>query len=287
METVRLDTLVRDLAALLAAAGIENPRLEARVIAGTASGLALEAMVAHPETGLDRDMAAFAHALAECRVAGAPVAYLTGRKEFWSLDFAVSSATLVPRPDSEILVTAALEFAADPDFAGRVLDLGTGTGCLLLSFLSERPLARGTGVDASSEALGIAAANARALGFAARSDFVCADWTTALGGTFDVVFANPPYIRAGDIAGLAAEVRDFEPHEALDGGADGLDCYRRILADLPRILAPGGRVFFEVGQGQAGDVAALAADAGLASAGIFRDLAGIERCVAAEKKRLV
>jgi release factor glutamine methyltransferase len=280
---MRLDALLLGLTQAIAAADIENPRLEARLIAMTASGLALEAMIAHPETPIDPDACAYAYALAEARVLGAPSAYLVGRKEFWSLDFKVSSATLVPRPDSETLVSAALEFAEDRDWAGRVLDLGTGSGCLLLAFLSERRLARGLGIDASADALEVAAANAVALGLAPRAAFACANWSSALSASFDLVFANPPYIRAGDIDGLDLEVRDFEPLEALDGGPDGLACYRVILADLPRVMAPGARVFFEVGQGQAADVAALCASVGLAPSGLYRDLAGIERCVVAEK----
>jgi len=286
VAATRLDALLRDLAAQFAASGLDNPRLEARLIAGLASGLAIESMVAHPETPIDGDAHAYAQALAEARVQGAPMAYLAGHKEFWSLDFAVSHATLVPRPDSEILVAAALEFAADFGFAGRALDLGTGSGCLLLAFLSERPHAVGLGLDASVEALQLAADNARALGLDGRADFVASNWTSALAPAFDLVFANPPYIRAGDIDGLAAGVRDYEPREALDGGADGLACYRAILDDLPRVLAPGACVFFEVGQGQAGDVAALCAEAALIPVKIFRDLAGIERCVAAQKIRL-
>lgn len=283
---MRLDALMRDLTRTIAAAEIDNPRLEARLIAMTASGLGLEAMIAYPDTPIDPDTCAYAYALAEARVLGAPSAYLVGHREFWSLDFKVSSATLVPRPDSETLVSAALEFAEGSDWAGRVLDLGTGSGCLLLAFLSERRLAYGTGIDASAEALEVAAANAVLLGLASRALFACANWSTALRGRFNLVFANPPYIRASDINGLGLEVRDFEPFEALDGGPDGLMCYRAILADLPRVMAPGARVFFEVGQGQAADVAALCAKAGLAPIGLYRDLAGIERCVVAEKNRL-
>ena len=283
---MRLDALMRDLTRAIAVAEIENPRLEARLIAMTATGLALEAMIAQPDAPVDPDACAYAYALAEARALGAPSAYLVGHKEFWSLDFKVSSATLVPRPDSETLVSAALEFAEGRDWAGRVLDLGTGSGCLLLAFLSERRMAHGIGVDASADALEIAAANAASLGLASRAAFACANWSGALRGSFNLVFANPPYIRAGDIDGLDLEVRDFEPIEALDGGPDGLMCYRAILADLPRVMAPGARVFFEVGQGQAADVAALCAKVGLAPIRLHRDLAGIERCVAAEKKPL-
>ncbi|MBL8808516.1 MAG: peptide chain release factor N(5)-glutamine methyltransferase [Rhodospirillales bacterium] len=276
---MRIDALVQESARTLAEAGIENPRLEARVIVGAASRAPLEAMVAHPERELDEASVAFAHALVERRVAGAPMAYLVGHKEFWSLEFAVTSATLVPRADSETLVEGALAFAADPARPWRALDLGTGSGCLLLSFLSERPAAWGLAVDRSMAALGVAASNADSLGLGRRTSFLCADWARPLAGTFDVILSNPPYIPRDEIPGLAIEVRDFEPYEALDGGPDGLDCYRRIIADLPAILADDGMCFFEVGVGQAGDVAALARAQGLSVAGTLRDLAGIERCV--------
>ena len=280
---MRIDALVLESARTLAAAGIENPRLEARVIVGAASGASLEAMVAHPEQAIDETSVAFVHALVERRVAGAPMAYIVGSKEFWSLDFSVTAATLVPRPDSETLVAAALDFASDRMRECRVLDLGTGTGCLLLSFLSERPRSFGVAIDSSEEALAVAAANADSLGLAARAAFVCADWAAALAGPFDVIFANPPYIPRDQIPGLAIEVRDFEPESALDGGPDGLDCYRRILVDLPRLLAPGGMAFFEVGIGQSSDLGQLVREAGLEAAGVARDLSGIERCVRVTK----
>jgi release factor glutamine methyltransferase len=283
---VRIDALVRGAAAELAAAGIEHPRLEARIIVGSAAEMPIEALVAHPERELDPISVAFVHALVERRVAGAPIAYLLGRKEFWSLDFFVTSATLVPRPDSETLVAAALAFAADPARAWRALDLGTGSGCLLLAFLSERPAAFGVALDRSEAALAVAAVNADSLELASRAGFVRADWAACLAGPFDVVLANPPYIPRDEIPGLAIEVRDFEPEAALDGGPDGLDCYRRILADLPRLLAPEGMAFLEVGIGQADEVAALVRAAGLAVAGIERDLAGIARCVRAARKPL-
>ncbi len=280
---MRIDALVRESAAVLAEAGIENPRLEARVIVGDAARATLETMVAHPERELDETSVAFARALVERRVAGAPMAYLMGHKEFWSLEFAVTSATLVPRADSETLVAAALAFAADAARPWRALDLGTGTGCLLLSFLSERAHAQGIAVDRSEAALGVAASNADSLGLAARTGFVCGDWAAALAGTFDVIFSNPPYIPRDEIPGLAIEVRDFEPHDALDGGPDGLDCYRAILDDVPRLLAPDGMCFLEIGIGQADDVAGLARARGLSVAGVERDLAGIERCVRVAK----
>ena len=280
---VTIGELLSEIRADLASAGIDNPRLDSRLIVGAAAGASIEQMIARPEATVDTVSAAFARALAERRAEGAPIAYLLGAKEFWSLDFLVTGATLVPRPDSETLVEAALARCTDWSRAWRVADLGTGSGCLLLAFLSERPNATGVGVDASFDALSVARANAHAHRFDARTRFVCADWTGALAGPFDLVFANPPYIPSEDIPLLAREVRDYEPFEALDGGPDGLDHYRAILADLPRILAPGGVVVFEVGQGQALSVAELCEAAGLTVETIRRDLGGVSRCVVAVK----
>jgi release factor glutamine methyltransferase len=283
LPPVAVGDLLGEVRTALAAAGVDNPRLDARLIVGAASGATIEQMIARPELPVDAVSAAFARALAERRAEGAPVAYLLGSKEFWSLDFLVTGATLVPRPDSETLVEAALARCSDWARAWRVADLGTGSGCLLLAFLSERPNATGVGVDASFEALAVARANAHAHRFDARTRFVCGNWSSALAGPFDLIFANPPYIPSEDIPLLAREVRDYEPYEALDGGPDGLDHYRAILADLPRILAPGGAVVFEVGQGQALAVADLCETVDLKVETIRRDLGGVSRCVVAGK----
>jgi release factor glutamine methyltransferase len=275
--------LLLELREVLAGAGVDNPRLEARLIVGAAAGMTTEQLIARPEAPVDAVSAAFARALAERRADAAPVAYLLGSREFWSLDFAVTGATLVPRPDSETLIEAALARCAEWDKSWRVADLGTGSGCLLLAFLSERPFAMGIGVDRSEEALSVAKRNAHALRLEGQAGFVCGDWAASLAGPFDLILANPPYIPTADIDHLSREVRDYEPFEALNGGEDGLDCYRAIVADLPRLLAHGGTVVFEVGMGQAGDVADLCRSAGLSVDSIRRDLAGIERCVVASK----
>ncbi|MBN8871546.1 MAG: peptide chain release factor N(5)-glutamine methyltransferase [Rhodospirillales bacterium] len=262
---------IRDGAARLAAAGIEEPRREARLLLAHLLGGTLADLLRDPGAPVP-DPAAY-QALLDRRARHEPLAYLTGHREFWSLDFAVSPATLIPRPDSETLVEAALAASAAPS---RVLDLGTGTGCLLLAVLHERPSAFGVGVDISPAAAALAASNARRLGLAGRSAFLVADWTAPLAGRFDLVLANPPYIETATIPGLMPEVAAWEPARALDGGADGLDAYRRILADLPERLAPGGVAVLELGMTQAESVAALARTHGLA-AGFLTDLAGIRR----------
>jgi release factor glutamine methyltransferase len=208
------------------------------------------------------------------RAEGEPVAYITGHREFWSLDLLVSPAVLIPRPDSETLVDAAL--AARRDRApATILDLGTGSGALLLAGLSEWPNARGLGVDASTAALAVARANAERLGFARRAVFQSGDWGKGLRERFDVIFCNPPYVESD--APLSPEVMR-EPASALFAGADGLDDYRRIVPQLPGLLRSGGVALLEIGLTQAAAVLALAAAAGME--GIVRhDLAGRDRCL--------
>jgi release factor glutamine methyltransferase len=177
---------------------------------------------------------------------------------FWTLDLEVSPATLIPRADSETLVEAALDACPDKGAALRVLDLGTGTGALLLAVLSELPAASGVGVDLKPEAAALAARNAARLGLVGRARFLAGDWAAALSRRFDLILCNPPYIESAAITGLMPEVARHEPASALDGGADGLDAYRRIIADLPRLLAPRGVAVLELGQGQQAAVEALA-----------------------------
>lgn len=209
------------------------------------------------------------------REAREPLALILGRREFWSLEFAVSPATLIPRPESETLIEAALVA-----FAGqaprRVLDLGTGTGCLLLAALTEFPTAYGIGIDRSPTAAALAARNARSLGLADRAGFVAGDWAAALTARFDLVLCNPPYISSGDLESLMPEVARYEPSTALDGGPDGFAAYRRLLPELPDLLAPGGVAILELGIGQAETVAGIARQEGLETS-TRADLAGIDR----------
>jgi release factor glutamine methyltransferase len=211
------------------------------------------------------------------RVAREPLALILGKREFWSLDFAVSPETLIPRPESETLIEAAVEA-----FRGRpprtVLDLGTGTGCLLLAALSEFTSAFGIGVDRSPAAAAVARQNAVALGLADRASFVCGDWADALGSHFDLVLCNPPYIPKSEVCGLMPEVARFEPRTALDGGPDGLAAYRLLLPTLPRLLERDGAAVLELGAVQAGPVGALARQAGLVM-DLRNDLAGIARAM--------
>ena len=218
------------------------------------------------------------------RLAHVPMAHILGRQGFWTLDLAVSPATLIPRPDSESLVEAALEAFPDAEAPLRVLDLGTGTGCLLLAVLSERPRAFGIGVDRELAAAALAAANAAANGLAERSAFLAGDWAGALVGTFDLVLSNPPYIESSAIPALMPEVARHEPGLALDGGADGLDAYRLLVAALPGLLAPGGIAVLELGQGKRAAVEALALAEGLRPLSCRPDLGGVDRALSLAKK---
>ena len=249
---------------------------EARRLLAAALGTSREALLR------DRDAmvpVACYDAMLARRAAREPLALITGHREFWSLDLLVSPATLVPRPETETLIEAALAARPDRGAVRRVLDLGTGTGCLLLAALTEFPLALGLGVDRVAEAAALARENARRLGLASRALFLAADWAAPLAGRFDLVLSNPPYIARDAIAGLMPEVSRHEPASALDGGADGLDAYRRIARALPGLLAEDGLAVIELGAGQEGDVAAIAAAAGLAIGPACPDLSGTPRAL--------
>ncbi len=223
------------------------------------------------------DTSALEHLLGR-REAREPIALILGRREFWSLDFLVSGATLIPRPESETVIEAALAvFAARPPPV-RILDLGTGTGCLLLALLHEFPGAFGVGVDISADAARLAQCNAKRLGLADRSAFACTDWTNGLCGEFDLIVSNPPYVATSEISRLMPEVAVYEPLGALDGGLDGYDAYRLILPRVGERLKAGGAVVLEVGAEQSRVVSDLAREHGFAAAS-RSDLAGIERAI--------
>jgi release factor glutamine methyltransferase len=280
---VTLGAAVAEAAALIAAGGIAEARREARLVAAAALGVDSSTVLGWPERVLSSEEASSVRAFARRRGAGEPLSRLVGRREFWSLPFALSPQTLDPRPDSETVVEAALGEVADRNAPLRLLDLGTGTGCLLLALLSELPRASGIGVDRSAGAAATARRNAEALGLSGRASFAVGDWGEALRGGFDLVVSNPPYIPSAAISRLSREVREHDPPLALDGGPDGLDAYRRIALGLPCWLVDGGVAVLELGEGRAAEVAAILAGAGLLLAGTRRDLASIERCVIVKK----
>lgn len=275
-----------ELRARLAAAGTPTPGLDARLLMLQGTGLSHAALIAEPHRLLDARQAEQIDELARRRLAGEPVSRIAGEREFYGRPFLIGPATLDPRPETEILVECALRHArVRPPAALRILDLGTGSGAILLSLLAELPLACGIGIDLSEEALLVALENARRLGVAERASFVRAHWTSAFGRPFDLVLSNPPYIPSGMIAGLQPEVRDHDPHLALDGGIDGLAAYRSIAEGAAPLLAPGGLLAVEIGAGQAEAVAAIFAECGFEPVERVRDLAGQERVIAFARPR--
>jgi release factor glutamine methyltransferase len=261
---------------LLAEAGIENPRGEARLLLAHALGVSRDATLTATPT--PEQSAAFAAFVAR-RAAHEPFAYITDRKEFWSLAFEVGPGVLIPRPDTETLIEQALRVVADPDSPLSVADLGAGSGAILLAALTAFPNATGIGFESSPQAFAYLDANV-ARHMPRRAQTRLAQWSAAK-GPFDLVFSNPPYIPSGDIELLAPDVCRYEPHGALDGGPDGLDAYRALAALLPGILSPGGHAFLEIGAGQANAMELLFQ--GLEMVRIAPDLAGIPRCVILRK----
>lgn len=263
----------------LAPVAQQNAALEARLLAAHAWNMSAEELILHSNDA--RDAAAFEMLVAR-RLKSEPVAQILGEKHFWRDKFHVTSDVLTPRADSETVIEALLRRRPDHRAALRILDLGTGTGCLLLSALREYANANGIAVDRSPAALAVATRNAAGLELGNRCEMLQGDWCSNLVGIFDVVLSNPPYIPTADIETLDADVRVHEPHSALDGGADGLDCYRTIVQQVKAHTKPGSLVLFEVGAGQAADVAALGRAAGWNHLETATDLAGIARVVALE-----
>ncbi len=262
--------------ARLRAAGVADPARDARLLLAHALGLPPERVSLALHDPAPADTAARFAALIDRRAARQPVSQIIGRRLFWGRSFIVTPDVLDPRPETETLIAAAL---AEP-FA-RVLDLGTGSGAILLTLLAEAPQASGLGVDLSPAALDVARANTCALGLAGRADFVLSDWFVAVAGRFDLIVANPPYIAAAEMPALAPETRDWEPHLALTPGGDGLDACRAISAGAAAHLAPGGRLLVETGPTQGAAVAALMRKAGLQAVEILPDMDGRDRVVIA------
>jgi release factor glutamine methyltransferase len=251
----------------------DTPGLDAELLMAHALGVEREAMLL---AGLGGEAPAGFEPLVARRKTGEPVAYIIGRRAFWTIELEVGAAVLIPRPDSETLIEAAVRHFAERPPAD-ILDLGTGSGALLLAALDQWPDARGVGIDRSEAALGVASANAERLGMSGRSVFQCGDWGEGLDRSFDLILCNPPYVETG--AELPRDVACWEPHEALFAASDGLSEYRRLAPAMPRLLAPAGIACIEIGQGQEGDVSALFGAAGLAIAE-HRDLGGNVRCLA-------
>jgi release factor glutamine methyltransferase len=259
-------------------AGVEDAARDGRLLMAHAMGIAADRLTLHLTDDLTEPQAQAFEAAVSARIARQPVAQIIGQRMFWGRSFRVTKDTLDPRPDTEALVVAALE----RPFL-NVLDLGTGTGCILLSLLADRAMARGVGVDISDAALQVAQGNAASLGVAARADFRVSDWFSNVTGRYDLIVSNPPYIAADEMPGLSPEVRDWEPHLALTPGGDGLDPYRIIARAAPARLMSGGRLLVEIGPTQGAAVAGMFAAQGLKDIRVLPDMDGRDRVVAATK----
>jgi release factor glutamine methyltransferase len=267
----------------LVAAKIDSAAVDAKLL--MAHGLSCDraALVSQSERALSSQEREAIEVLAAQRIARMPISQILGYKDFWQDRFIVSADVLTPRPDSETLIEAMLDYRPKRDAAYDILDLGTGSGCLLLSLLREYPNALGLGIDQSAPALAIATQNAQALGLQARASFSLGHWMQTLQSRYDMVISNPPYIERAEIDTLEPEVKEHEPMAALSGGDDGLDAYRQILASLPKVLNPNGICVMEFGAGQEGAVAALATECGLKVREIKEDLAAIPRAIIIEQ----
>lgn len=271
-------SLWTEVRGILEAASVETPVLDARILVEVGACVSRLDIVTDPRRPVEDDRVEAVLALARRRAAREPLAYILGRKPFWTHEFEVNPSVLIPRPETELVVEAAL--AAIPTEAPcRIVDLGVGSGAILLSALSERPKATGLGVDASESALELARRNAAAMGLASRAELRQANWWDGVEEKFDVVVANPPYIPAAEVARLAPEVTAYEPHLALAGGVDGLEAYREIVAGLDGHLLPGGVFAFEVGVYQADSVRKLLSEAGFELREPLVDLGGVARVV--------
>jgi release factor glutamine methyltransferase len=260
----------------LRAGGIEDAALDARLLLAHALGIAQDRLTLHLPEGITTPQGVAYEAAITARLARQPVAQIIGQRQFWGLSFRVTRDTLDPRPDTETLVAEAVKSPFQ-----TLLDLGTGTGCILLSCLHAMPQAQGLGVDVSPAALAVAEGNAQSLGLAARAQFQPSDWFSNVTGRYDLIVSNPPYIAADEMPTLAPEVRDWEPHLALTPGGDGLTPYRIIAREAPRHLTGQGRLLVEIGPTQGQAVSALFAAAGLHNIRILPDMDGRDRVVAA------
>lgn len=283
LSATRISDLLSEAASILTSAGIDGARGDARILLSAASGLSATALIADCDRTLETAAISSFATYVSRRVEREPVSRILGYREFWKTEFVVTPAVLDPRPATETIMDAALEAMLDRRLTAlSILDLGTGCGALVCSLLLEFPLASGTACDISKQAIKVAQINAERTGVMDRLEFICANWTQLPMRTWDLIVSNPPYIESKAISELDAEVRRFDPLVSLDGGADGLDAYRRLAELVPWRLAQGGKALFEVGRGQAPSVAGIMDRAGLRTSGIRADTDGIDRVVEVE-----
>jgi release factor glutamine methyltransferase len=285
ISSVSLAAALADAAERLMAAGVDGARRDARLLLGAVVPGGASTLLRDPQRLLLQSEAQRFEAMLLRREKREPVSRIIGEREFWSLTFRITPDTLDPRPDSETLIEGILEWVGDRTRPLRVLDLGTGTGCLLLALLSELPNAMGRGIDISPEALAVARENAGSLGLACRADFACGDWTEGLDGKWDIILSNPPYIVETHVSDLAPEVSNYDPFQALAGGSDGLRDYRVLIPGATGLMSPEALLALEVGAGQAAAVEAMMQANGLGFFWRRCDLSGVERCCFAVKAK--
>jgi release factor glutamine methyltransferase len=276
---IRLSEFLAYATTTLQTAGIDNPQLDSRLLAAHGLKLDRAQLLSQSDRVLTEREIGLLTVFIEYRARHESVARIKGEREFWSLPFGLNEATLEPRPDSETLIEAALKKTPKPE--ARILDIGTGTGCLLLSLLHELPKATGLGVDISERAIQQAQENAQRLNMQNRATFKSNNWAEGITETFDIIISNPPYIAHDVILTLAPEVRDFDPTLALNGGKDGLNAYRHLIPELPKLLKPKGFAVFEIGYDQATSVTTLFKNAGFTTITTRKDLGGNDRCLLA------
>jgi release factor glutamine methyltransferase len=270
---------LKEAVALMKGAGLDTPVLDARLIVQHALGISWDTLYLKEDQPLTEAERARLESELSRRAGHEPVSRIVGRRHFWTLDLAVSPDTLDPRADTESLIETVVAAIPERNLPLKILDLGTGTGAILLALLAEYPNATGLGIDLSEGALATARINAESHGLGERASFAAGHWTDGVAGPFDVIVSNPPYIDSGDLAGLPPEVREHDPVLALDGGADGLDAYRAIIPAIPALLSPAGLAVLEIGAGQAEAVTRIALERGLTQLGCRTDLGGIERAL--------
>lgn len=281
---ISIEVKQAELAAQLTLAGIDTARLDARLLMQYALDSDDTALMREARRELLQHELTRIEALAARRLQREPMAQIVGMRAFWKDEFCVSPDVLTPRPDSETLIEAMLEARADTSKPYDILDLGIGSGCLMLSLLREYPQAAGVAIDRSEQALQVARHNAKRLKLASRLIFLCADWMQTLQTQYDMIITNPPYIDAAQMARLEPEVKQFEPEWALSGGGDGLCAYRQILMQAPACLRPDGVMVLELGEGQRTDVQAIAQEHGLEVVTVRKDLAGLERAMVVRRQ---
>ncbi len=286
VQSISLNVFLQQITQDLKQGGIENPRSQARLIIANVLGCSLEHLVLYPDKLIDLSQQYRVHELVKRCLNHEPLSRIFGYREFWSLPFFLNEETLDPRPDSEILIEAVLQYYPDKNASLNILDLGTGTGCLLLSLLSEYKNAKGMGTDIQPKAVEAAQKNASGLELESRATFINTSWAEGASGFFDIIISNPPYITDPEYKKLDPNVRNYDPRISLVGGEDGLQCYQELSKIVPSLLNPQGILVLEIGKGQKQEVQDIFKKESLELISTHQDLAGIDRALVLRKKEV-